>query len=88
MATAVPLLSPGVVGGMKTLALLDFFYNKIKVLSLTCVLTSDHDHTDASSPAQLDGARNLLTRRVEHANTAHKGQVSLEEKRKKNVSFT
>lgn len=49
---------------------------------LSVILTSDHDDTDASSPAQLDGAHNFLTRRVEHANTAHEGQVSLEKRRK------
>lgn len=64
------------------LARLDFLCNEIKILSIRRLLTSDHDDTDASSPAQLDGAHDFLTRRVEHANAAHKGQVSLEKKRK------
>lgn len=51
--------------------------------NIICVLTSDHDDTDASGPAQLDGTHDFFTRRVEHANTAHKGQVSLEKKGKK-----
>lgn len=66
-------------------SLLDFVYNETKILSIIRILTSDHDDTDAGSPAELDGAHNLLTRRVQHANTAHKGQVSLEKKRKQQV---
>lgn len=40
-------------------------------------LTSDHDDADACSPAKLNGAHNLLTRRVQHPHAPHKGQVSL-----------
>lgn len=52
---------------------------------LISLLTSDHDDTDSSGPAQLNGTHDLLTRRVEHANAAHKGQVSLEKQRKQQV---
>ena len=40
-------------------------------------LTGDHDDTDSSSPAQLNGASDLLTRGIQHTHAANKGQVSL-----------
>lgn len=40
-------------------------------------LTSDHNDTDASSFAQLDGAHDLFARGIQHADTAHKGEISL-----------
>lgn len=41
------------------------------------ILTSDHDDTDSSSSAQLNGASDLLTRGIQHTHAANKGQVSL-----------
>lgn len=40
-------------------------------------LTSDHNDSDASSLAQLDGAHDLFARGIQHANTSHKGEISL-----------
>jgi len=45
--------------------------------------TSDHDNTNASSPTQLNGARNLFTGGIQHTNTANEGQVSLNKTQKK-----
>lgn len=56
-----------------------------KILNIIHVLTSDHDDTYASSLAQLNGTHNFFPRRVEHANTAHESQVSLERQRKQKV---
>lgn len=39
--------------------------------------TSDHDNTNASSSAQLNGASNLFTGGIQHTNAANEGQVSL-----------
>lgn len=41
------------------------------------MLTSDHDDTDSSISAQLNGASDLLTRGIQHTHAANKGQVSL-----------
>lgn len=41
------------------------------------ICTSDHDDTNASSPAELNGARDFFTRRIQHTNTPNEGQVSL-----------
>lgn len=49
-------------------------------------LTGDHDNADPGGPAQLDGAHHLLTRGVEHTDTAHKGQVGLNKKGKQSFS--
>ena len=43
------------------------------------ILTSDHNDTDSSSSAQLNGWSDLLTRGIQHTNAANKGQVSLGE---------
>lgn len=58
-------------------ALLDFSFFKTKRWR---ALTGDHDNADPSSSAQLDGAHHFFTRGVEHANTAHEGQVGLNSK--------
>lgn len=50
---------------------------EIKVKIHHMILTGDHDDTDSSSPAQLDGATDLLARGIQHTNTANEGQVSL-----------
>lgn len=60
-------------------------YRDIEILRLKCVPTRDHDDTDASSLAELDGTHHLLTRRVKHSNAAYKGQISLKNKRKQKV---
>lgn len=39
--------------------------------------TSDHDDTDASIPAELNGASDFFTRGIQHTNAADEGQVSL-----------
>lgn len=47
------------------------------VHQIAVILTSDHNDTDSSSPAQLNGASDLLTGRVQHTHAANEGQVSL-----------
>lgn len=44
---------------------------------LAAILTSDHNDTDSSSSAQLNGAGDLFTGGIQHAHAANKGQVSL-----------
>lgn len=39
--------------------------------------TSDHDDTNASILAELNGASDFFTRGIQHTNTANEGQVSL-----------
>ncbi len=39
--------------------------------------TSNHDNTNASSPAQFNGASNFFTGGIQHTNNANEGQVSL-----------
>lgn len=41
------------------------------------MLTSDHDDTDSSISAQLNGAGDFLARGIQHTHTANKGQVGL-----------
>lgn len=41
------------------------------------ILTGDHNDTDSSIPAQLNGASDLLTRGIQHTSAANEGQVSL-----------
>lgn len=41
------------------------------------IRTSDHNDTNASIPAELNGARDLFTRGIQHTNAADEGQVSL-----------
>lgn len=52
----------------------DFFFS---VSLLAAILTSDHNDTDSSVFAQLNGASDLFTGRIQHTHTANKGQVSL-----------
>lgn len=42
--------------------------------------TSDHDDTNASVPAELNGASDFFTRGIKHTNTADEGQVSLRDR--------
>lgn len=42
--------------------------------------TSDHDDTNASISAELNGAGDLFTRGIQHTNAADKGQVSLRDR--------
>lgn len=44
---------------------------------MAVILTSNHNDTDSSSPAQLNRASDLLTGRVQHTHAANEGQVSL-----------
>lgn len=61
---------------LKPLCLIFHFFK----MKIWCTLTGDHDNADPSSSAQLDGAHHFFTRGVEHANTAHEGQVGLNSK--------
>lgn len=48
-----------------------------RVRVLSCELTGDHDHSDASLPTHSDRAEHFLPGGVQHAHAAYKGQVRL-----------
>lgn len=81
MDRAVPLLSPGKNKQTNDYGTFNSPWSKTLALprrGLTC----DHDDSYASLTTHSDGAEDFFSRGVQHAHTAHKGQIGLGKQRR------